>query len=152
MPRFGSDTTRAILCCEGRSGVIYDSIRPQSLHKIKDLETGKKRITTRELCHWKKKTASNFDLIKDLKCSMSYHNLIIKSIKLTLMLIIFCGKKVFFGCHNIIPGNNIHCLPWLSPLLCSFFNHLILTNNLYIFLIKLSILGLLCFLNNYIIY
>lgn len=38
--RYGSDVTRAVLRCDGSSGVIYESIQPKSLEKIKHLELG----------------------------------------------------------------------------------------------------------------
>ena len=39
--RFGSDTTRAMLSCQGSSGVFSQSLRPEALDKIRSLETGK---------------------------------------------------------------------------------------------------------------
>ena len=38
--RFGSDVTRAILKCEGKGGVQYGTLQPQSLEKLKKLEKG----------------------------------------------------------------------------------------------------------------
>ena len=38
--RFGSDVTRAILKCEGKGGVQYGSLQPQSLEKLINLEKG----------------------------------------------------------------------------------------------------------------
>ena len=38
--RFGSDVTRAILKCEGKGGVQYGTLQPQSLEKLKNLEKG----------------------------------------------------------------------------------------------------------------
>ena len=40
IPRFGSDVTRAILKCEGKGGVQYGTLQPQSLEKLKNLEKG----------------------------------------------------------------------------------------------------------------
>ena len=52
--RHGSDTTRAMLSCEGSSGVFSQSLRPEALDKIRSLETGKQleqniRNTTKPL-------------------------------------------------------------------------------------------------------
>ena len=38
--RFGSDVTRAILICEGKGGVQYGTLQPQSLEKLINLEKG----------------------------------------------------------------------------------------------------------------
>ena len=38
--RFGEDTVKCSIRCTGKSGVIYDSLNPNALTKIKDLETG----------------------------------------------------------------------------------------------------------------
>ena len=40
LPRFGSDTTRAVLRCEGSSGVLSQSLHPDALPKIATLELG----------------------------------------------------------------------------------------------------------------
>ena len=38
--KFGSDTTRAVLQCEGSSGVLSDSLHPESMSKLRQLELG----------------------------------------------------------------------------------------------------------------
>ena len=40
LPRFGSDTTRAVLRCEGSSGVLTRSLHPDALPKLATLELG----------------------------------------------------------------------------------------------------------------
>lgn len=40
LPRFGSDTTRAVLRCEGSSGVLTQSLHPDALPKLATLELG----------------------------------------------------------------------------------------------------------------
>ena len=40
--RFGEDSIKCNIKCTGKSGVIYDSLNPNALSKIRDLETGKK--------------------------------------------------------------------------------------------------------------
>ena len=44
--QFGSDTARAVLHCEGRSGVIWDSLHPAAMQRIHQLETGTAEIRT----------------------------------------------------------------------------------------------------------
>ena len=39
--RCGEDVVKCNIRCTGKSGVIYDSLNPNSLSKIRDLETGK---------------------------------------------------------------------------------------------------------------
>ena len=40
LSRFGSDTTRAVLRCEGSSGVLTQSLHPDALPKLATLELG----------------------------------------------------------------------------------------------------------------